>query len=105
MKTERWQRIEELFQAALNYSPRQRVSFLKTACAEDEALRAEVESLLAAHDEPDSFTAGPAFAEGMALLKEERSDSALGRRIGPYRLLRELGHGGMGTVYLAARAD
>ena len=83
---------------------------MATACAGDETLRAEVESLLGAHAGPGPSWRRPAVAEtgrraGDRAAADWRPPSALGRRIGPYRILRELGHGGMGVVYLAERAD
>src|SRR5947209_1650120 len=99
----RWQKIDDLFQAALDCAPERRGAFLDDSCAGDTALRSEVESLVAAHDTA-GFSRVPAFAEGMRLL-QDAGDSMAGREIGPYKILRRIGVGGMGAVYLAARAD
>src|SRR5215510_13730090 len=101
MGPERWRQIEDVFQAALDCEPEQRPAFLGAACAGDGSLRQEVESLLASY-EKGGFTEAPAFQDGVRLL--EKDHGLAGRRIGPYLVIREIGHGGMGAVYLAARA-
>ncbi len=103
MQPDRWQRINDLFQSALDCAPEDRSAFLQTACDGDEALRHEVESLLAAYQPNDEFTNALAFDHGVRLL--ERAQAQGEWRIGPYRVLREIGRGGMGSVFLAARAD
>ena len=82
-------RIESLFEAALERTTEERDAWLEAACAEDAGLLAEVRALLAAHERAEA-----AFAAA------ERTSA-----VGPYRLIRELGRGGMGVVYLADRAD
>jgi serine/threonine protein kinase len=104
MQPERWGQIEEIFQSAIDCSPQNRTALLDSTCGNDTELRREVESLLALHEE-GGCTGSPAFEDGFKVLEQlnERVDE--GRRIGTYRVLREIGRGGMGTVYLAARAD
>ena len=99
---ERWKRIDELFSQVLELSPEERKTFLKNACGKDNDLYNEVLSLV------DSFdTGGP--LDGIEkklmqpLLSLMNNDPVRGRRIGNYRILRMLGYGGMGTVYLAER--
>src|SRR5437879_2725945 len=102
MEPELWRKIDELFQAALECEPERRSEFLDPSCSGDKLLREEVESLLA-ESQNMRFTEAPAFLDGVRLLEE--SQSLVGRHIGSYRVIREIGRGGMGTVYLAARAD
>ncbi|HEY6269240.1 MAG TPA: serine/threonine-protein kinase [Candidatus Acidoferrum sp.] len=104
METKRWRQIEELFQSALDCEPARRSAFLDSACGADTFLRQEVETLLVSY-EKGGFTETPAFAEGLKLLEESEESSLAGQNIGPYKVIRKLGQGGMGAVYLAARAD
>ena len=96
-----WQQIEKLYHSALEHEPRQRQAFLREACAGDEALRREVESLLAHQAQAESFIEAPALevaAKGMA---QNQAPSLVGRQVGPYKIHSLLGVGGMGEVYLA----
>lgn len=96
-------RLRELFDAAVGLSPVQRKRFAKEACGDDAVLHAELQSLLVC-DEED----GDPLARSIAANTLEHFSQApywLGRELGNYRILRELGHGGMGSVYLAERAD
>jgi Tol biopolymer transport system component/serine/threonine protein kinase len=101
MTPERWHRVRELFQSALEREPRQREAFLDRACAGDEELRKEVESLIASHDKTGSFIDAPAFEAAAQFLAEEKPELTPGQRIGHYKILSLLGAGGMGEVYLA----
>jgi serine/threonine protein kinase/tetratricopeptide (TPR) repeat protein len=98
---EKWDQVKELFALALERDPEERTEFLRQACGADDSLRAEIESLLS------SFDDAPAFLEDCpaADLLSAHSSAIAGRRIGAYRIIRECGHGGMGIVYLAERAD
>jgi len=100
-----YHQLKELFQSALDRDPGQRAEFLQQACDGDAVLRAEVEEMLAAYEQDASFLEAPAFAVGAELLADGQTGLMVGRRIGPYKVLREIGHGGMGAVYLAVRDD
>src|SRR5687767_1328639 len=99
MKPERWQKIEQVFDAALQRTPEDRASFLQQICAGDEALYSDVKSLLASYGNDDSF-----FEDSASALAAEMFGDMVGETIGPYEVLSELGSGGMGTVYLAQDA-
>jgi len=102
--------VTQVVADALECAAGERSALLATACAGDPALRAEVDSLLAAHDGRNGFldTGSPPLAQveasggdGAPALPCSRA----GERIGPYRVIRPLGQGGMGNVVLAVRAD
>ncbi len=105
MTPERWHRIETLFEAALERPPRERAAFLDEACGGDEGLRQQVIDLLSYHEEAGSFMEALVGREAAQAWLQDSSASLVGQRIGPYRLIRQIGHGGMGEVYLAVRAD
>ena len=111
MSAERWERVKRItFEASERPDP-DRLPWLTQACAGDEALRREVESLLAAHAGAGGFLETPAIvaggaAEAVASATQQGASPAVsGRAVGPYRILGELGQGGMAVVYLAERAD
>ena len=101
MTPERWQRVKELFQSALKREPSERAAFLDQACADDEELRNEVESLIGSHEKTGSFIDEPAFETAAQLLVEENLELTPGQRVAHYKILSMLGAGGMGEVYLA----
>ncbi|HEX7050199.1 MAG TPA: serine/threonine-protein kinase [Longimicrobiales bacterium] len=106
---ERWRSVQALFDAALDLPPDEVERWLDARCGTDPELRAEVERLLHASDRTGGFLDAPAAEFAAPLLAREPElaapPTAAGTRIGPYRIVRELGHGGMGTVFLAERAD
>jgi serine/threonine protein kinase len=101
MTPERWQRVNEIFYAALAQDARERAAFLAEACAGDQELLAEVESLLAAHAQPGDFIDAPAYEVAAELLVQAPARSLAGEQLGAYRILNHLGAGVMGEVYLA----
>ncbi|MGB7923981.1 MAG: protein kinase, partial [Pyrinomonadaceae bacterium] len=107
MSSERWQQLEEIFQTALDLAPEKRASYLAEACAGDEELRREVEALRAQYDEADDFLDAPLYersgVQALAALIED--DPVIGQHVGAYKVVSQIGRGGMGAVYLAERAD
>ena len=101
MTPEQWQHIKELFESALERAPDERSAFLDLACDGDESVRKEVESLLASFDEGESFMERPAVALAAETLAGSQGESLIGQTIGHYKMIREIGSGGMGEVYLA----
>jgi serine/threonine-protein kinase len=103
-----WARIEAIFDEAHELPPGERASFLDEACGTDGVLRREVEALLAAADRPGPLdrsldeVAGAIAAEAT---RPPSADAALGRRVGPWRLIDDVGAGGMGRVFLAERVE
>ena len=104
-----WQRVKEIVSGALDRPPDTRPSFIAAECGNNEALRAEVESLLQNADQADVVFERPILSvvKGATALGEviDVGPAGAGARIGPYQIVRELGRGGMGAAYLAARAD
>jgi tetratricopeptide (TPR) repeat protein/tRNA A-37 threonylcarbamoyl transferase component Bud32 len=104
---ERWRRIEELLDGVLDLPPEQRSAWLVHACDGDEPLREAVEKLVAACEQPTRLPPSPVdlAAPLLARMAAEPEPEPAPERVGPWRMVRELGHGGMGTVYLAERDD
>jgi len=108
LNPERWKKVEEVFDAVLDRAPAERPAFLAGVCAGDQSLRHDVETLIRSYEAAGTFMDAPILGPGVEL--ERTTDpgpgpSSIGRRIGSYRLTKEIGRGGMGAVYLAIRAD
>src|SRR5436190_814173 len=101
MTSERWQQVNDLFQLAAERAPKERTTFLQTACQGDEGLRREVESLIASYERAENFIESPAFEVVPELLTDDRADAIVGASIAHYQIESPIGVGGMGQVYLA----
>src|SRR5438128_524144 len=101
MTPERWHQIEQLCRQALDRNTTERVAFLQQACAGDDELRLEVDSLLAKETSAEDFLRQPAVHQAAKDLEQEIGRTWLGRRLGAYHVLSLLGTGGIGEVYRA----
>ena len=105
MSSDRWQKINDLFHEAVNYEADERAVFLADACGDDKDLLADIERLLKSHERVGEFIQPRHLAQIMELVPDLDAPPLEGHRFGTYKVLRELGRGGMGAVYLAERAD
>src|SRR5215510_4335810 len=96
MEPERWRQIDQLLEAALERKPEERAAFLAAACAGDESLLLEVESLLRSDEAAESFIEEPVITMAANVLAEQHLQLLAGQRIGHYQILSRLGAGGMG---------
>ena len=104
VESTRMQAVESLFHAALEVEPQQRDAFLRERC-DDESLRREVGALLVAHATVGAFIDSPIATLDDRLFEPEEPDRLIGPTIGHWEILKRIGSGGMGAVYLARRAD
>jgi len=104
MTADQWEQIQTIFVQALSRPLPERADFLDTACPEDPALRREVEALLDEAERPGPIDVLASELVG-PLTARWRGVPTADDRVGPYRIIREIGRGGMGVVYLAERAD
>ncbi|MGI8432245.1 MAG: protein kinase domain-containing protein [Chthoniobacterales bacterium] len=98
-------RLQEIFHAAVDLPLKERTAYLETQCGDDPELRREVEALVEADALTDDFTEQIESAVPTSLPEEEGGEPMVGQQFGAYRVIREIGRGGLGTVYLAERAD
>ena len=101
MQAENWQRIEELFHAAVALNPADRADYLSQQCSGDDQLLQDVECLLVASENVPTFIAKPDLTLGFRVLSQNKTPVRLGQSIAHFRIIEELGKGGMGEVYLA----
>src|SRR6266508_6296767 len=115
MTPERWRQVEAIFQAALDLVPKERGQYLAEACCGDLSLKSDVETLLSQHESAGNLLEEPPYGEtelgvlsslqALAEAEDDVGDPMIGRRLGAYRIEREIGRGGMGAVYEALRVD
>lgn len=107
MQPERWRKIEEIFEAAIDLPAAERSRFLDEACQNDEELRCEIDKLIEQDERASGLMSRPVIEDSAMIVFADFDDSdpLIGRRIGKYEIKAELGHGGMGAVYRAERVD
>src|SRR3954468_11473739 len=102
MDEKKWQNVKEVFLAALEKDAESRAKFLDEICEKDLEMREEIESLLASHEEIEDFIEKPVFQVGEVFTNGSNHTE---KHFGNYKIIREIGAGGMGAVFLAERSD
>ena len=105
MNPERWKQVDAILDAVLEIAPAERSVFLEDKCGDDENLRLEVKKLLATMEKTDDFLEAQPVESVLRMFDEESAENLIGRQLGVYRLIRPIGQGGMGSVFLASRTD
>src|SRR5262249_42627389 len=106
MNPELWQQVRGILEQAVDLAPDEREAYLDHACHSDSELRREVESLIGSHERAGTkFMQAPAVDLLGSIAVDGLPITRIGRRVGVYELVEEIGHGGMGEVYRATRAD
>ncbi len=101
MNPEQRNKVRDLFDAVVELSPLERKRFLNKSCGRDQELRCEVEKMLDSSDAAESFMETPAASEVASLILEPRENLPSGKVFGHYEIIKQIGAGGMGEVYLA----
>jgi eukaryotic-like serine/threonine-protein kinase len=101
MTPERWRRVKEIFQSAIQRAPGERAVFLESACDGDEVLRKEVESLIMSHEKSGEFIDSPAYEGAAEMIVDDKAELKPGQAVGSYEIISFISRGGMGEVYLA----
>ncbi len=105
MNIEQWQQVKVIFEASLELEPAARLPFIAEQSFGDEAVRQSAEKMLDDFAQVEDFLETPALVEFESLVSETELSDEIGHLIGAYRVISEIGRGGMGVVYLAERAD
>lgn len=105
MTPEQWEQIKDIFQSALDREPDKRPAFLDEACCGNRELQNEVARLMSLHEKAGDFIETPASDLVIDLFQEDVTETLVGTHIGAYKVVREIGQGGMGAVYLGVRDD
>ena len=98
MDTARWEKLKDIFAEAIEAAPDQRLAVIEKLAGDDKQLKAEALELLSADDSPNEVFTGPSHDRLTGILEQPEET-----QVGPYRLIKRLGSGGMGIVFLAER--
>lgn len=105
MDTERWKRIREIFEKALEMEPEERDPWIESACSGDKRLLQSVKKMLSVQEESESLIQPPEMQKISSTIDERLGEAAVGTRVGAYEIRRVIASGGMGTVYEALQLN